>query len=328
MRERFAPLTVAVGLVVFAPVVCAAESGRLPVSGRSVAARDLVPADVLARIRLLSAELDLLRAELGAPAMEAPTVVVTGAIPRDVWIQAKALFRNADELAYEWTGARHKPPRLADTAEVVPTDVWRMVDAALASVLAVKSHHGITERIEEEPEADEALPSGVYAAVWGLNRRLEPLLERGVTAADVYQQVTLAVHYGGALLALFPDTTRFPADPPLERRRSMRDVHLDLLSALGQLRASTERSGMQAKRIRFENMQRIGADEAYDLAGQVVAELSVLLARAKPGMRVPLAYPPGRKTPSQVRQRIGVLMRQLEQLEAAIVREPRWLEGR
>ena len=66
--------------------------------------------------------------------------------------------------------------------------------------------------------------------------------------------------------------------------------------------------------------------DVYDVASLMVAELNHLHSRLPSGKPPRQVFAPGRKFPSHVYQRVGLLEVQLEQLEKLVRKSPGWLK--
>ena len=163
-------------MAVWLPLSATASPIPPPVSGRPVDETTTLPADVLARVRLVAQHVDLLCLEMGvAPAHDAG-FRVDDASARDVYfLGAMNLFRRADRLAFEVARVRSAAP-LRPAGELRPAHVFRVVDAALGRILEVRAALGVTEPVEEKPEPTSATPSDVVNALRILNRSLDRLL--------------------------------------------------------------------------------------------------------------------------------------------------------
>ena len=78
---------------------------------------------------------------------------------------------------------------------------------------------------------------------------------------------------------------------------------------------------------REENLVRVTPSDVYDMATLLVSELAYLWAQLD-DVAVPRpAYHPGRRFPSHVYQRAGLLERQLLELAARVDATPDWLRS-
>lgn len=289
---------------------------------------EIKPPDVFRHIDLLRQELEELRAFSGSPKDPRPELEISGAEPRDVFFQALTLFRKANRYCFEQTRERAKgEPRPAES-EILPRHVYATVDAALKRVLQVKKSYGIKKEFTMIARDESKTPSEVMRSIIQANRQLNLLLERRFAPSDAYQQVTVAIGYTERLLGQFSTTTSMPKAPPLEPYKMPGHVFGRLLDIYEQIRKVSLASGLKSltlKRPDAKAILEMGPSDVYDIASMLVSELNYLhslLPEATPPRPV---YYPGRKIPTDVFQRAGILDRQLSELERLIGNHPDWL---
>jgi hypothetical protein len=298
-----------------------------PASGRDANSEQAVlPADVLARVHLLRAELDLVRRELGARKVERPPFPVADAAPREVYFQALTLFRKSDRFCFEQVGVAAQMPVTPSAESIRPVHVYHLVNRAHVRILLIKEELGIVEKTVEATAPTTTTPTDVFRAIVAVNQQLNELLSERISASDVYQEVTEGVHLAAALLAHFPGARRIPEPPPFARRKTPIDVFGRLLAVFELLGVVAEKSGV--KMITVDAAQYgAGAThgDLFDVATLIVSELSYLHSKL-PRARKPMpAYYPGRRTPSHVFQRVGLLETQLATLRDLVAAQPNWL---
>lgn len=320
---RLAPLALACGLVLTAPAARAALEGDTPppVSGRRLSAPDgILPADVLARVELLRANTHLVRRYMGKPPAPPPLLQVSDARPSEVYSQALNVQALANRLAFEQVRVV-RTDAMPLAGEPRPADVFQVVDSALASVLLVKRELGIEEVVAEERRPESTTPSDVFNAITHVDNELNQLLDRRTSPSDVFQLVTAAVHLAATLHATIPDGPNLADEPAFEPDRTPADVFTRLQRCFELV---TRIAG--AKQIQVLTLVAVDGTTA-PVSPNDVSELAALLVeeltdihRTVPEARPPArAYYPGRRFPSHVYQRAGLLQRILEDLEAALV---------
>lgn len=298
-----------------------------PVSGRDAASEQaILPADVLARVNLLRAELELVRRELGVKSVQRPDFPVVGAKPREVYFQALTLFRKSDRFCFEQVGIVDEPPINPSADSIRPMHVLRLVNKAYIRVMYVKQQLGIPERVTESAQPTSVVPNDVFRSIVHANQTLNQLLSQRTSPADVYQEVTAGIHLAATLLAHFPGVQRIPEPEPLVRRKVPGDVFARLLTVFELLRAIALKSGLEMIEIDANNY---GIDatpsDVFDIATLIVSELAYLHSELQ-GAREPTpSHYAGRKTPSHVYQRVGVLEGQLRTLGVQVDASPNWL---
>ena len=320
--------------VVFSGVVCAQE--RLfapkvlnPVSGRAIVEGEILPGDVLSRVELTRAELELIRRELGKPTFRANITRVQDTAPREVWFMAHALYDKADRLAFEHVKTSGAHTGSIDTAAITPYHVWLMVNKTFMRLQAVKTALNIPELSEEVLSPDSTTPSDVIQSMIKANQELGKLLSQQVAPADVFQQVTRAINLNAQLLAVFEGTPSIPPLPAFERRKTPGNVYRRMTRCFELIGKIAQLSDQRILSVDTDSLYSgsIEPGDVYALTTLVVAELSyfhALLGDAKPAAQ---AYHPGKKTPAHVFQRVGILQAQLEALLKAVQASPDWLKS-
>lgn len=289
---------------------------RVPMSGRPMTAEALMPADVLSRVWLLRDEVDLLRREMGCPENLKAEMDVSGAAPREVYFQALILRQRANRLAIEFTGIPDVELDVSFAAEIRPLQVWEVVDSALQKILIIKEHLGIEETVQERSAPVETKPSDVFVSIVQVNRQVDLLLENTFAPRDVYREVSRSIAYAARLLSQYPKVERIPEPPPLERFKRPDDVYHRLRDCFNDVRLLAEAQELDMLRIEGDFLvgEEMSPSDVYDLATLLVSELAYLHAQI-PGAERPVStYDPGRKFPSHVYQRVGILQKQLKLL--------------
>jgi hypothetical protein len=298
-----------------------------PISGRALEVNTVLPADVLARTKLLFDELLLIRFEMGLPEKGYQPLEVVNASPREVYFEALALFTKANRLAYEQTGFLEQEPKLVNVASIRPYHAWHMVDRALQRVAAVKKALQIPELSHEIARPVDTRPDHVYSAVVDANRLINSLLTKRFSPSYVYQQITVASYTVAQILATFPGVERIPEEQRFERRKKPGDVYKRLLDCHQLLRNIAQFCGnrvLEFKKLDVALVNKAPSD-VYDMAALLVADISHLHALRKTAKRPAKSYYPGIKVPSHVYQRAGILKQQLETLMTVVEKEPDWL---
>lgn len=298
-----------------------------PASGRAVSPDTLLPADVLARVKLLHDELEAIRFEMGRPKDSRRLGVASDAAPHEVYFQAITLFLKADRLALELAGSTGVQPELVSPLDIRPYHVWKIVNAAYGRILTVKQELGITRQIVEAAQDPATSPTDVGYAIVRANRQINRMLERRFTPSDVYQQVRVAIAYADGLLGRFPGAAAVPEEPPYERGKEPADVFFRLAECYQQLESIARHSGLQVVHLDTKEAARgeILPSDVYDLATLLVSDLAFLHARLRTTTPPPLEPYPGRKFPSHVYQQADILHAQLLELEKRVAADPNWL---
>jgi hypothetical protein len=326
LRRRFSLSLVHLLVVCIAGAAGAqAQSPPDPTAG---AAATLEPADVFVHVGLVRAELELVRAVMGKPHDTRNVIGVEDVEAREVFFQALTLFRNADHLSFE-LARQHAPAPSTPSGDIRPVHVHQVVDAALQRVRQVKKTLGIDEQSRPPPRDPDKTPTDVFRSIVSANRQLNLLRDRPFSPSDVFQEVTIAIGYAARLLAHFPGAMRIASTPPFEPRKQPADVYRRLVGCLDRIRQIGERSNLKMLTLRISETDRAEAtpSDVYDIASLVVSELAYLHAQLPGVLPAREVYYPGRRFPSQVYQRVGILEGQLLELQRLVQHDPGWLSG-
>lgn len=290
------------------------------------AAPVIEPPDVFQQVRVVHGELELIRFVMGRPRNQQSPLHVTGAAPREVYFQALTLFRKSNRLCFEQTRDQSVAPAPSGD-QLTPADVHTMVSAALERLRVVKAKLGITEEITPPQRDATRTPTDVFVSIVDANRQLNLLLERQYMPSDVYEQVTMGVAYLARLLEPFPEAETIPEEPPYEVGKRPADVYRRVNGCFERVCTIVRQTGETCLDLEVDEqtIDRAVPSDVYDIASLLVSELAFLHNKA--GGEAPRkVYYPGRKFPSHVYQRVGLLERQLAELESLIEEHPDWLE--
>ena len=288
----------------------------------------LEPSDVHARLMFLQSELDQIRFEMGKPELTPLELDIADVAPREVYFQAETLFRKANRLSFEHTReVSEAPPEPART--IAPTDVMVVVEASIDRITHVKRHLGITQSSVQQPPDRSKTPTDVFRAIAATNRQLNLLLDQPFSPAEVYEQLTLAIGYTARLRTQFSGD-RIPDTPPFIRGKLPIDVYRKLVDCFGIIQQIAAHSELPM--LNFNALEGIDREvtpsDVYDIATLLVSELAYLWSQLEDTAPPRPAYYPGRKFPSHVYQRAGLLERQLAELVALVDSTPDWLARR
>lgn len=290
-----------------------------PVSGRRLSdPASILPADLLARVELLRANVRLLRLYMGRREPPSALLRVEEAHPQEVYSQALNLQLRANRLAFEQL--RVVRSELIDLDEAAgPADCFAVVDGALAAVLLVKRHLGINTAVAEEAQPESTMPGEVFNAIVAAGGEINHLLERQTSPSDVFRLVTAAVHSAAALHATIPDGPSLPAEPPFEPNKTRADVYLRIQACFSLVRQVAGSVGMETLRLTVTDdpATHVTPNDVADLAALVAEELSDLHRQFPNASPPPRAYYPGRRFPAHVFQRASLLERILQDLVEA-----------
>jgi hypothetical protein len=305
----------------------AATSTQPERPGVAAPTQAITPAHVYQRVDFLRREIELIRLEMGIPKASPPPIEIEGAEPREVYFQALTIFRKSDRLAFEHTRERVEEP-VEPRGSIQPAGVREVVNAALGRIGAVKESLAITEQSEMSPLERGIDPSQVLNSILGANRELNQLLDRPFAPSDVYRQLTVAIAHAARLLDSPSAVSTPPPPPPFERRKRPSDVYRRMVECFHEIREIGKKSGvpMLTFKVNDQQIEDVAPSDVYDIASLLVSELAHLhrqLPGAAPSRKV---YNPGRKLPSHVYQRMGILCSQMEALQRKVDADPDWLK--
>ncbi|TFH24483.1 MAG: hypothetical protein E4H03_03510 [Myxococcales bacterium] len=295
-----------------------------PVSGRRLSdPASILPADVLARVELVRANVALIRKFMGRPEPPSPFLRVESAQPREVYSQALNLQQRANRLAFEQVRVvRSESVPLQQDAR--PADVFAVVDTALAAALLVKQELGIDDTIGEQARPESTTPSEVFNAIVATGGDLNNILAKKTSPSDVFQLVTGSVHQAASLHAALPGGGYLPKEPAFEPNKTPGDVYARMQRCFVLIQRLAAANGIRTLTFEFdENYHpQVTPNDVSDLAALVLEEL-LHLHREFPEAKAPArAYHPGKRFPAHVYQRAGLLEALLTDLVAAGAAKP------
>ncbi|QDU64174.1 hypothetical protein Pan216_50630 [Planctomycetes bacterium Pan216] len=312
-------------LLLVAPIVSLANEADTGDQGGP--AKEILPADVLVEVDLVRQRLQQLRSVMGRPENRNPDLFIEGAAPREVYFQALTLFRKADRLCAEHTAERFEAPE-PPVRNIRSADVFQVVSQAGDRIDRVRQSAGIDEDVSPAERDPTTTPDDVFRSIVQANRQLNLLLDRQVSPSDVFEEVTFGIGYAASILATFPGSDRIPEAPAFEGSKRPANVYQRLVDCFARIRKIAQLSGLDVLELRMDEEvdQEASPSDVFDIASLLVSELAFIhsqLPDAKPPRRT--VYP-GRKFPSHVYQRVGILERQLIELEKWVGDDPNWLK--
>lgn len=281
------------------------------------------PPQVLQTVEAVQADVESIRFLMGAALDQQPDFTVREAAPHEVFFVALALFRNANRLAFEHVRLTAPEPSVPE-GKIVPADVQNVVLAAQARITLVKENLGISQPVVLNAENPAATPSDVFSLLVQTNRQLSLMLERRFSPGDVFEEVTRSVAYAARIVEALGSTTGIPDAPPFVAGKRPSDVYRRLLGCYERIKKVADQSGVAMLELQVDPaiIDSVRPSDVYSIAALLDAELAHLHAQ------LPSAEPPrkvfyaGRKFPSHVYQRAGMLERQLSELERLVAGRP------
>lgn len=242
-----------------------------PVSGRRLSEPETISnADVLSRVKLIRAQLDVIRRFVGRPTAPKTFLNVTGAHSREVYIQIYGLLHRVQRLGFEYVGTpitTLEPLRLKST----PATNFVLLNQILTTVLTVREYLGIKVPIPEKLEALETSESDVFNSVVALAQELEVLFDQKERDSEVYSLIA----YGQNLASLLSSHTskKFrPLEPDFVPFKTHKDVYKILYDSYQEIEKIAEAYNLSVLSFSLNEAMIAQASVAH------VWELSVLMA--------------------------------------------------
>jgi len=263
----------------------------------------------------LRAEVDLVRQEMGRAKVAPIGFQVIQASEAAVYESGLTLHRKADLLTAETTRQRGIPISLV-TGAPGRADCISVVSAALARVRVLKSALGITER-SVMPSNPPVSTGDVLRDIIRANRELNGLMDRRFAPSDVYAEVTVGISYAARLLSRHPGARQIPTAPEFERRKRPLDVLRRLLRCLEIVAPLVRDAGAELVALKLPDQMDVvvAPSDVFDVAVIVTGALRATYVHSSDNAVVRRVFHPGRKLPAHVFQRVGLLERQLVELQ-------------
>ena len=159
----------------------------------------------------------------------------------------------------------------------------------------------------------------VFNATIAAGTEIDHLLELRTSSSDVFQLVTSAVHIAAALHTTIPGGPNLPDEPPFEPNKMLSDNLGRLQDCFELVRPVGDSRGVYSLDLEFTKQieNRVSRSDVSDMASLVLEQL-VGLHRRFPDASAPRqAHYPGRRFPSHVYQRLGLLELILQDLADA-----------
>ena len=277
----------------------------------------IAPPDVFRLVQILEAEIDLVRNEMGRPKYERAALQIQDAQPREVYFQANSLLKRTGQLLNEHTLSSSASTEQTLPEGITPSHVYQLVNQSLEKMRTLKGVLKIPEKVDVTNfDLDAAkVPSDVYIKIVHLNRQVDILLDNKFSSSHAYQAVTRGIAYCSSQLSLYPDAPRIPKAPPLERGKRPFDVMERIKNCyllLIKLQDATRTKHLKWDLNTEMESSLVTPGEVYDIATLIESELAFLHNKSQTRHVVRRMFYPGKKTPSQVYQRVGILEKQLE----------------
>jgi hypothetical protein len=255
---------------------------------------------------------------MGRPTNTQPAIDVTDVAPREVIYQAATLCEKVDRLGFETIREIAERPTVPN-GRIVSADILRMVSFAHEQVRRIAAELDVPMTPPDAPSAETSTPTDVYKAIVQLNRQINLLLDQRIAASDVYEQVSLAIAYAARLRSRWPGE-RIAPEPAWEPGKRPVDVLDRLVRCFELARSIAEQENLDVLQLGVTeaSLNATTPSDVYDIASLLVSELAYLDRMLDDSTVIRKTRYPGRKNPSDVFQRAGILLRQLEEINARI----------
>lgn len=264
----------------------------------------------------LADEIELIREVMGRPYDDSPRLPVSGVTLYELYYHAQTLVRQSNQLAQEVAGAAPVFASDQPNPGIVPADVYRLIELALADIRIVKSELEIAESVPQDVRAAPIAPTGIFSVVIDSNRQLNLLVRNPIRSADVYDELHSAITYAGGILASSGGMAAFP-DAPFEGHKRPADVYARILECLDIVAEIASQTGVEI--VDLSSRRNVPDDvepgHVYDLAKMLLADLALIAATLGAEPIEPESIPrPKHVFPSHAFERAGILRTQLELL--------------
>lgn len=276
---------------------------------------DTTPTDVYREVESVARDVEHLRIYMGRPPNTQTPIDVSGVSPREVIYQAGTLCEKVNRLGFETIREIAEKPVVPD-GETKPVDVLRMVSFAHDQVRRIGVGFGLEFASPDAAPTGTQTPTDVFKAIVQLNRQINLLLDEQFSPSDVFEEVSLAIAHAANLRSQWPGD-RIAAAPASEFGKRPADVMRRLARCAEVVRLIAESEDLQVLQFRLDesSLQAVTPSDVYDVAALLVSELAYLDRTLVDTHDVRKARYPGRKVPSDVYQRAGILLKQLEEIE-------------
>ncbi|MEJ2406643.1 MAG: hypothetical protein P8171_20585 [Candidatus Thiodiazotropha sp.] len=276
---------------------------------------------------ILNLKLETIRSYIGKPTDEVANIIIKNATAREVFYQAVNLYNKSDRLAQEIV--RHSssldPGKL--NSESREEAVITVINATMQRIDAVVEELGIQPHPAPEKNYSKihATNSDLYVAILNTNQDINQLLDNKYRPAEVYQQLTNAIHIALTLFERFPETPRDFSEPEFIPGKTPSDVFNLLIECYMRIREIAMLSKIEVLEIHSVSKNGLYVpSEVYDIATLLVSELSYIHDTVPGLSKANNSYFPGRVYPSDVYQRGLLLKRLLSNLHDLIMKNPDW----
>ncbi len=286
-------------------------------------AKEMTSKDLMIQMNYINQDIENIRLELGISKTVIDHPIIKDAASHEVVFQAITLCEKAKLLRFEWTRTIKECPPL-DAYHIKLSDVQTQLNTTLKHLQKVKERFKMDSLTNQTNQTNQ---TEIFEAIMESNQHLNKLLRKHYSPDDVYRKVTRAIYYNADLLKKFSQIKeRIPPTPSFESKKTPTDVYMRLIRSFELLSNILNISNKDALHFEINEKAKhnLVPSDVYDVATLLVSELSYLylLSGGKDSIK---SYQPSPKTPSDVYQRAGILLKQLQILHNEVEKNPNWL---
>ncbi len=275
----------------------------------------ITPTDVYSKVQYLLSEIELIRKEMGKVENKKDEIKVKNVRPREVYFQALSVLKKINILLFEHLRVDGIEPKILNT-EPLPKDVFKVISGSINLIQKVKNKLKIPE-ISKFTEYREKTPTDVYITMVKVDRELNILLDKKFSPSEVYEIITTSINYMSIILRKNKNSIRVPKDIEYKRFKTPKDVYKLLTECYLIIAKEFPKFNIEVMNIDLTLSQNeiIKPNNVYELASLILSEISYLYQEMNLKKEPYRAIYSGKKIPSQVYQRVGILKKQLIQLK-------------
>ena len=269
---------------------------------------------------IVRAQVETIKVALGAPKVDQASLDLTFATEREIFHQARTLYRNANQLCFEKTQYRSLPiPVPHETIQ--SRHIIHVLTGIQDRLVCVLGALRIDATIPVVTYADSVTSRELFLEISWATQQIGLMLAERIRPTLVYRQVTLALSYATRLRETLPGPT-MPVEPRFNPSASPTDVFVVLLRCHGLISSIGQRHGQLIPDILNAQTGILYPHNVYDLATIVVAEIQLLHGLFGVEDQLYSVPFPNEKSPPNVYQRARLLELQLRSYIDASGNEP------
>lgn len=280
-------------------------------------ATEITPGHVLARLNLVADYVEDVRWLMGRSSSVTRTLHVREAQPREVYFQARALYRKANRLTRDYLGDDRPPPASPPADLLRPADVYRLMTGTLERLLLLRASLGMDELdYEEALPVVGATPTDVYLRTLEVSRQVNELADRPLQAGDSLLAVQEATRLARRILRQCGIDAGPESTAETQPGHVPADVFHRVLQGIRIVSGTLQQHDMKMLFVAPTRATQIAESDVIDVTNLLISELAFIGTRLGLPMEEP-APPTGDLprvvTPSMVMARVAELEPMLAQ---------------